>query len=485
MKRLALGFLLLPGCALAAEYTFSADADAQLGRVTVKLERPSRAFNMPAWAPGDYEIFDYGRAVKEIKFFRLGEVVGFQTEGPNRWVTHGDVDEVVYAVAPTRGNFTPNLRLRADEYYVSGPGVLGWFDGDANNPQTLTLRMPAGWNVGIALPSVGSKTVGNEEKAEANHTFRAPNYDVLIDSPFVAGAAVRFAEFTVEGVPHRIVGYNQVGTLDLKGFADLGAKIAKAAHTLFGEFGYASYDFMLDFGGPGGGLEHLNSTRIGLSPRTAPLYAAGIMAHEYFHNYNVKRIRAKALGPFDYSKPGVTGTLWWLEGVTDYYAELLLVRAGVQSRTEFVDSMAQTIADTQQGKYLSISADEASRRVWEARGSFGFGGVNYYARGRAAGAVLDLAIRAHTNNERSLDDVMRALWKECKNGPGYKDARLRELCMQVGGPKLGEIYDACVMKPGPFPIQQAVAPWGILFGTKGFTAPEGSGFNKWPYDLRR
>jgi len=178
--------------------------------------------------------------------------------------------------------------------------------------------------------------------------------------------------------------------------------------------------------------------------------------------------------------------LWWLEGVTDYYADVLLFRASTISRTEFVDSMAQSIRGTEQGKYLSISADEASKKVWEARGSNGFGGVNYYSRGRAAGAVLDLAIRTHSNGKFSLDDVIRQLWEECKKGkPGYEDNRIRELCVKYGGAALGDIYDDCVMRAGPFPTNRALAPWKGELKDGVFSVPEHTGFDQWPMDSRK
>lgn len=462
----------------AAEYRLSADVGSQLATVTVRVEEPARAFAMPAWAPGDYEIFNYGQYVKSIEFRRAGKAVAAKQDGMNRWTIDEGADEAVYTVAPSRGNFTPNLRINENEWFVSGPGVLGGFEGHVREKQTLILDAPPDWVVGVALPA---RTEGAIQQNRQPRVFEAPDYDTLLDSPFVIGDTVRFHTFEVAGVQHRIVGYNQSAGVDLASFASVGAKIAGEAHKLFGEFGYERYDFMLDFGGPGGGLEHLNCTRIGLSARATGLSAAGIMAHEYFHNYNVKRIRAKALGPFDYSKPGMTGTLWWLEGVTDYYADVLLTRAGLKGLGDFRRGEASSILGVSGGKYLQVSADEASRRVWEGRGSYGWGGVNYYARGHAAGAVLDLAIRAHSGGKHSLDDVIRKLWAENKGGkPGYADERLRELCVEFGGNALGSIYDACVMKPGRLPIDQALAPWGGSLGEGGFEVPPGNGFERWP-----
>jgi predicted metalloprotease with PDZ domain len=484
VKRLALSLLALSSIGQAAEYTIGADSDTQLAIVSIKVKTGAAAFNMPAWAPGDYEILNYGQSVKSISFFRAGKEVPSKSAGPNRWTIDGGADSVVYSVAPSRGNFTPNLRIRANEYYVSGPGVLGWFDGHADEEQRIALISPKGWKSSMALPkSIASAPLGIDGM---HHTYTAPNYDVLIDSPFVVGTTIREQKFEVRGKPHRIVAYNMADEADLKAFADVGAKIVEEAFKLFGEFGYDQYDFMLDFGGPGGGLEHLNCTRIGLSTRATAQSAIGIMAHEYFHNYNVKRIRAKSLGPFDYSKPAMTGTIWWLEGVTDYFADVLLTRSGLRSMGEFQRGEAGSIRAASQGAYLKVSADEASRKVWTTKGSYGFGGVNYYARGHAAGAVLDLAIRAHSGGKHALDDVIKALWEECKgNKPGYEDIRIRELCVKFGGAPLGQIYDDCVMKAGPLPVEAAMAPWSGKLGENGFEVSETakSSFGTWPLKI--
>lgn len=516
MKRSLLLLALSPAFALAADYSFSVDNATQLATVAIKLDKPSRAFNMPAWAPGDYEIFNYGQYVKSISFKKAGQDVSAKQEGLNRWIVPESADEVTYKVAPSRANFTPNLRIKENEYYASGPGVLGWFDGATNERQVIHLASPEGWTAAMALageapsssqtfqdpmPQPFSRVwessrpfalvgldakvlnIGVEPGATV-HTFSAPNYDVLIDSPFVVGTRVRIQNFEVAGKPHAIVAYNQSENADLKGFSEVGAKIADAAHDLFGEFGYDRYMFFLDLGGQGGGLEHLNCTRIGIGSRAQPMGAKGIMAHEYFHNFNVKRIRAKALGPFDYSKPAITGTLWWLEGVTDYYADVLQVRAGLQSHDDFVRGEIGTIRSASQGKYLEVSGDEASRKVWDNKGSYGYGGISYYERGHAAGAVLDLAIRSHSNGKRSLDDVIKQLWAECKGGkPGYADDRIRELCIKFGGEALGPIYDASVMKPGPLPIDDAIAPWNGKMVDGAFQGAE-SGLSSWPMPLK-
>jgi len=469
----------------AATYTFRADSVAGLATVKIELgeSRESRAFSMPAWAPGDYQIFDYGQYIKSIKFTRKGQVVSAQPRGVNRWILDSPADTVEYTIAPSRGNFSPNLRMREKETFISGPGVFGWFDGATKEKQVLRMVKPAAdWKV------VSSLKAGAVEADRAESIAR--DYDELIDAPIVSGPGVRVHEFEVGGKPHVIVGYGQPDGVDLADFARVAKGAPEEAKKLFGELPYDRYMFMFDFGGPGGGLEHRDSARMGLSARQSADSAAGLIYHEYFHAFNVKRIRSEVLGPFDYTKPAITGTLWWLEGVTDYYSDVLQVRAGLADRDGFVSQVRNVFAQVSTGRYVQVSADESSRRVWETRGSFGFGGVSYYTKGWAAGAMLDLAIRAHSGGKHSLDDVIRKLWNECKGDrPGYKDARIRELCVEFGGSALGGIYDATVMKAGLMPFDAALSPWPMIkFHPEGGFAIAAdanlpSAFANWPKPL--
>lgn len=466
MRRLTL-FLsaLFASLASAADYTFEPLVEAGNGRVTVKLTSgQTNAFRMPAWAPGDYQLFNYGNMVDSIEFKRNGQPVKAEKGSDvNLWTLPDGADEVVYTVKPSRGNFSPNLRVRPDHYFVSPPGVLGWFEGDARNKQRLSLSItPEGASAHSSLTKIRQLKPGFA-------SFEAPNYDELIDAPFVVGTAVKSENFTVRNRSMSVVGYNQIANADLAGFVKVGRMAAEACHDLFGELPFPNYIFFCDFGGGGGGLEHLNSTRLGLGSRSTGEGAAGLIFHEFFHLYNVKRIREKPLGPFDYTHPAKVKTLWWLEGVTDYYAAVLAYRVGLDSRTAFLGDMnGSMMSFGRNPNRLRVSAEESSLRVWEARGSGGFGGVNYYQKGRLIGLCLDLAIRGKSNGKRSLDDVIRALYQETKdNKPGYEEERIRELCIQFGGPDLGRIYDVCARQAADLPIAEVAPLCGLIWGEAG------------------
>jgi predicted metalloprotease with PDZ domain len=449
----ALPVLCFSASAIAAHYHVEIRDDRAFVKITLDRE-PSTEFRMPAWAPGDYRIVDLGKGLANVKFSRAGAPVEAQHPSANLWTIDGGADAVFYTVASgDPGIFSENLRITADEAFIQGPAVLGYFSGHVKEPQTLAVT---------PYPTADAKVVSPLENRDG--VFSAPNYDWLVDSPLVMGSKLKVEPFTVAGKPFRIAGFGRVGATDLKPFADVCAKIAAECGKLFGEIPSKSYTFFLDFGGPGGGLEHLDSARLAMWPGMSADRAASFLAHEYFHRYNVKRIRPLPLGPFDYTKPAATGALWWLEGVTDYYAEVITFRAGLKSRQEVLAALSDGLrALARDPDRLKVSARDASLRVWEAGNSSGYG-IDYYSKGKLIGWCLDMAIRAQTGGKNSLDDVMLALYAECKEGkPGFAEDRIRELCVRIGGSALGPIYDTCVDKPVELPAAQLLLQIGMKF----------------------
>ncbi len=478
MKRIALLALTAAAAtAWSAEYTVRPLPETAKAQVTILLwDGTSTEFRMPAWAPGDYEIFDYGKQVSNIRFSNKGQAVAAQKSpvDPNLWTVSEGADKVEYEVSPSQGNFSPNLRVTRTQMFVSGPGVLGWFKGHDRQEHTLTI-MPfgAGESAVCALPKVPNPMGG--------FSYTAPDYDVLLDSPFVVGSGLKTVEFRAAGKDHTVVFYNREVEVNAEDWKSVCVPIIEQSQKLFGSLPYDHYVFFCDVAGGGGGLEHLSSTRLGIySPQAQS--AAGLISHEYFHLFNVKRIRPHVLGPFDYTKPAITTSLWWLEGVTDYYADVIRYRAGQMTRQQFIQAMRRvtdSLARSEAAK--RVSAEESSRRVWEAEGSQGFGGLSYYTKGKGIGVCLDLAIRFESNNTRSLDDVMVQLYKETNKKPGYQESRIRELCVEYGGEKLGPLYDLCVKTTAPLPAEELFAKCGIMTGSgAGISVQPSSIGSTWP-----
>lgn len=448
--------LLASACAFSATYSFEVDQEAGLGKVQIQLEsgKSSKSFSMCAWIPGDYQVFNYGSMVVDPEFRKEGKDVSATPAGTNRWTIEEGADEVVYRVKPSRGNFSDNIWLGTGEYFVNGGGVFGWFDGHSNEAHTL-LVTPLKPSDEFESPLVWSKTPDG-------FVAKSKSYDELIDSPFVVSDHLRRATVDVDGKKHMVASFGRNDGVEVEKLAEVGAEAARQALAIFNELPYDKYVFFCHSQGFPAGLEHANSTRVGLWSTKADA-ALGLLFHEYFHCFNVKRIRPTVLKPFDYTKPAVTGSLWWLEGVTDYYASVMEARSPFGSRDGFLQDLAGTIVGVGRLPIASVSADESSRRVWETRGSSGFGGVSYYAKGKAIGFMLDLAIRTETKGEKSLDDVMLALYNESKKPEGFSEMRIRELCVEIGGDKLGPIYDSAVMSPGPLKIETVAKAAGFIW----------------------
>ena len=439
--------------ATAADYSIVPVLETRQAKVTVDLgdSGTSNEFRLPAWAPGDYQILDFGKNVASITFYKAGEEVpSTQGDDRNLWTIPDGADKVVYFIKESLGNFGAKLRVTPDEMFVSGAGVFGWFKGHMNEQQVLHLS-PEGMPVAIALPSL----------PDHPNDYVAKDYDQLADSPFAVSRNLKVKAFMAGGKQHYVAAFNDPGDVDLDAYASVCTKAVESTKAIFGELPYKEYWFLFDFGGPGGGLEHSNCCKIGLHTGTSAEEARGIIFHEYFHCFNVKRIRPAVLGPFDYTKPAVTGALWWLEGVTDYYAEILQVRSGLISRSTFLTTMTRIFNGFHRGTaYTRVTANESSTRVWEAPRSQGYG-FSYYTKGKLIGMALDLAIRANSRNTRSLDDVIRELYRETLDKPGFAEGRIRDLCVEYGGPETGRVYDVCVNQAVRIPLEAMLDPVGM------------------------
>jgi predicted metalloprotease with PDZ domain len=217
----------------------------------------------------------------------------------------------------------------------------------------------------------------------------------------------------------------------------------------------------------------------------------GVYSHEFFHLWNVKRIRSAVLGPFDYTVLPQTGALWWLEGVTDYYAHTLLGRYGWYGQNErekdpitkmYAEMMTNVNGVRANQARMTVSPYESSFRVRDAangRGNSQGYQLSYYNTGWLCGLVLDIEILSKTNGKYSLDDVERSLWKQCKDSqPGFNEDQIRKECVKFGGASLGAFYDQVIMKPGELPVEAQLAKLGLQIASKEET------FGKLPFTLR-
>jgi len=455
-------------CATWADiaYTVTA-AEGQRLKVEMRFDAkgPVRV-QMPNWAPGAYVL---SVPAKNLQDFAAtdggGKAVSFTKEGDNTWSIDQTPDRKVVVTYTVPFNFNGG----AGNY--SGPAVYLYVVDRKTESCTLSLNVAATWKIATGL----------DPKGDSGHDFTAPTYDVLADSPVTLGD-IREFHYTVKGRDHLIALYGPA-----KDDVDE-AKILKACKfvsEMENDFmratpykRYVWHFSVLDRLDGAGGLEHLNSTQIGLASGVGPR-AVGVLAHEFFHLWNVKRIRSKPLGPFDYTQLPQTGALWWLEGVTDYYAHSLLHRYGWYDTEYFYKDILSNLRGVRANPARNeVSPYQSSFRVRDAadgRGNSDGYKVSYYNTGWLVGMCLDLEIRDKSGGKYSLDDVERALWDLCKdNKPGFEEDEIRKQCIKFGGPSLGDFYDRVVMQPGELPIERQLAKVGLkLVDAKTTTADMG------------
>jgi len=400
---------------------------------------------MPVWSPGYYQRLDFANSVENFQVMDDSkQVTGWRKMPGNAWRVNNRSGSLVisYDVRTSRP-FVGTPYLDEERGYILPAGVFLYPEGEINHSVTLSVKPYLTWrNVATGLDSVSGK----------QFVYVAPDYDVLYDSPILVGNLEELPPFYVKGIPHRFIAYKP-GEFDKVSFMNDLKKIVETATSLIGDIPYKHYTF-IGIGPGAGGIEHLNSTTVSfngsnLGELQNRLKMYFFLAHEYFHHYNVKRIRPIELGPFDYDNGSRTKMLWVSEGLSVYYEEMIVKRAGLCTEDELLNAFRSNIL-AYEGKpgRLYQSLTQASYETW-SDGPFGRTGddvnktISYYDKGPAVGMLLDFKIRHETKNKKSLDDVMRALYKEFyqQRKRGFTEDEFRQVCERIAGTSLADVFD--------------------------------------------
>lgn len=411
----------------------------------VKRHADSVDLKMPVWTPGSYLVREYARHVQGFTATDAkGNALSWQKINKNTWriPTKG-----ISSVVATYKVYANELTVRTNELndghaFWNSAALLLFPAGQLNSPSTISVKPFGNWKVATGLPMVKGKA----------DTFRAENYDVLYDSPFEV-SDFKEITFDVRGVPHRIVVSGE-GNYDLKQIAIDAGKIAEQGIKIFGELPLENYLFILNLRGSGG-LEHMNSTalqfnRFGFKQKASYTRFLSLVAHEYFHLWNVKRIRPDSLGPFDYENENYTKLLWVAEGVTAYYEGLLLRRADLITDKEMLTTKADMIRDLQNrpGRF-ETSLEEASMDAWIKYYRQDENAINnqisYYDKGEIVAMMLDIEIRTRSAGKGSMDDVLRALYNDFyKKNKNYTPADFQAASEKAAGGSLDDFFSKYV-----------------------------------------
>ena len=409
-------------------------------------QMPDKAeLKMAVWTPGSYLVREYARHVLDFTVKdAAGASLAWQKINKNTWQvdTKGSKEIVAtYRVYANELTVRTN-ELNDDHGFWNNAATLMYVKDQLKTPLTITVKPFGNWKVATGLPKVEGQT----------NTFRAENFDVLFDSPFEVSDFKEIG-FEVEGKHHRII-FSGEGNYDMAKCAADAAKIVEEAYKIFGELPYNDYTFILNLRG-GGGLEHLNSTALQSSsfafkPESRYKSFLGLVSHEYFHAFNVKRIRPDALGPFDYENENYTKLLWVAEGGTEYYSALLLRRTGLISDKEFLSDKAKAIKALQErpGRFAT-SLEEASFDSWIKQYRPDENAINnqisYYDKGEIVNMMLDITIRGASNGAKSEDDVLRYLYTEFfKKGINYTPEDFQKAAEMMAGKGLEDFFSKYV-----------------------------------------
>ncbi|MBI3406546.1 MAG: M61 family metallopeptidase [Acidobacteria bacterium] len=449
--------------------------------IRAAVTAPSAEFSMPAWAPGAYQINDYAKMVQEFSASDAdGHSLPWRKTDKQTWrvsVTASGEISVRYKLF---GNTLADnwVQYNDTHAHISGPAVWMYLVGGKTRPVRLSIDVPNGWRA----------ATGMTRGADGN--YAAADYDWFIDSPLEIGD---FAEssFDTAGATFHLIVHDLGGkkdfakfTADSRKFVEALARVIPAADgTLRAPF--KDYYFFYHLAQAGnGGLEHLNSTQIVFSTDWDDAGSAAfagrlgdsydlklfVAAHEFFHAWNVKRIRPRPLGPFDYSREVNTPSLWISEGVTSYYGELGLVRAGLWSPEHYLDSLSQLLTDFERepGR-RERSIEDTSWDTWfrsNPPGETNLQNTNYsyYDGGEVAGLLLDFTIRHATGNKKSLDDWMRLLYeRHALPKPGFLPEEAVRAASDVAGRDMTSFFQKYISGKEPLPYEECLGYAGIRF----------------------
>jgi predicted metalloprotease with PDZ domain len=421
---------------------------------------------MAVWTPGSYLVREYERNIEGVTARGANDAaLEVEKTAKNVWRVR------------TGGARTIDVRYRV---YSREMGVrTNWVEGGfamlngAPTFMTLADTTLRPHEVNVELPVAWKRVMTGLPEGKAANQYVAPDYDTLVDSPIVIGNPEVF-EFTVGGKKHFLVNTPSSPTFDgARAAKDLG-RVVELNLKMWGTLPYDKYLFLNMITDAGGGLEHKNSTLLMTnrwSTRTRKAYISWLelCSHEYFHAWNVKRLRPVELGPFDYQREVYTKSLWMSEGFTDYYGELNVRRAGLSTRDEYLEALSNQIEalQTTPGR-LVTSAEDASFDAWikQYRPDENSPNVSisYYTKGAVIAFLLDAKIRAATDGARSLDDVMRAAYERYSGSRGFTPDQFREVAEQVSGLELKSFWEQAVEGTGELNFDEALDTFGLAFG---------------------
>jgi predicted metalloprotease with PDZ domain len=438
-----------PGTGMRQTYRVHVERPADhTGQFTLEvreLDSPTFDVVLPRWVPGSYILQPTARGVTSVRASVAGEHRELRVDPVEvgRWRVWTDGASSVDFHYQVYGHIvaTDGFDVTPEHLFLSPVFCFPYVDGRKEEPCEVVVPLPDGWKAVTELTEVDRHPP----------RFRAESYDELVDSPIDCGTPVVYP-IVAGGIPHRIVICGEGGNYEPHRLQEDLGKIAETTIRLFGDSPLARYTFFYHLSDTyDGALEHATSNvgmfrRDTFRPESAYQKFLSVSSHEYFHLYNVKRLRPHVLGPFDYTKENYTKLLWWMEGTTDYFSLLVLRRSGLFSVSRYLEKVAEEIVQLRRVPGRAVqSLEEASLKTWvdyyQRYENTPNQSVSYYNKGHLVSLCLDLEIRHRTEGRHSLDTVLRHLWTEFgRVGKGLGEDELLPVMNSVTGTDLTEFF---------------------------------------------
>ncbi len=421
---------------------------------------------MPVWTPGSYLVREYARHVQDFQAKSSDDKTALSSKkiSKNHWqISTTNCTEVTISYRVFANELTVRTNhLDATHGYFNGAALFFFIPGWEKQSIRVKIVPPdADWQVTTTLPLVD----------RAANIFEAPDFDTLVDSPVEVGQQ-KIYDFTVLDKPHSLAIWGEGNAKPEKIIEDT-RKIIEVEAKMFGGLPYEQYLFLLHLSGSGyGGLEHkdsctLNYPRFGFRDREKYNRFLQLVAHEFFHLWNVKRIRPQALETFDYEAENYTTSLWFCEGATSYYDILIPLKAGIYDRKTFLENISKDLT-----RYFNIpgrnvqplgeSSYDAWIKLYRRDANSDNNQISYYLKGELVSLLLDLLIRAKYNNKRSLDDVMRLMWQHFGvDEIGFTPQQLRVAIAEVADCNLDDFFELVIDTTAELPFEQYLDPFGL------------------------
>jgi len=442
---------------------------------TVPVHGPQAELFMAVWTPGSYLVREYSRFVEDFHALGAqGQELTWEKTTKNRWKVsgiQGTTLQIRYKVYAREMNVQGNW-VDAGFAMLNGAPNFITLAGGEKRPYEVQLHLADGW----------TESISGMKNGPAPHSYLAADFDELLDCPIYAGNAP-IHEFDVLGHKHYLVNEGEGPVWDGPASTAAVAKIVTEYARQWGGLPYDKYVFFNMLNESGGGLEHKSSTWLGGSkwawanaapaadgrpPRPSRLSWLGLVSHEYFHVWNVKRLRPVELGPFDYEHEVYTRSLWAAEGLTSYYGPLCLARTHLAKREETLAGFSGAIQQLQStpGR-LVTPVESASYNAWIGLYRPTENSVNttisYYTKGAVIGLLLDAKIRKLTGDKKSLDDAMKLAYARYSGAHGYTPDQFRAVCSEVAGADLSAWFKQVLETTAELDYTEMLDWYGLRF----------------------